>query len=58
MRPEAFLLPVAGLFLGSAYFAYPALAGGWAEPLGKALPRLVGAVDRALLSVALFLAKE
>lgn len=66
MRPEAFLLPlrfvvllpVVGLFLGSAYFAYRALAEAWAawgEPLGKALPRLVGAVDLALLSAVFLL---
>jgi uncharacterized membrane protein YqhA len=65
MRPEAFLfplrlvilMPVAGLLLGSVYFAYHALLealAAWQSPLEEALPRLVGAVDLGLLS-AVFL---
>jgi uncharacterized membrane protein YqhA len=65
MRPEAFLfplrlvilMPVAGLLLGSVYFAYLALLealAAWQSPLEEALPRLVGAVDLGLLA-AVFL---
>jgi uncharacterized membrane protein YqhA len=65
MRPEAFLfplrlvilMPVAGLLLGSVYFAYLALLEALAarqSPLEEALPRLVGAVDLGLLA-AVFL---
>jgi uncharacterized membrane protein YqhA len=59
MRPEAFLfplrlvilMPVAGLLLGSVYFAYLALLealAAWQSPLEEALSRLVGAVDLGL----------
>ena len=65
MRPEAFLfplrlvilMPVAGLLLGSVYFAYHALLealAAWQSPLDEALTRLIGAVDLGLLA-AVFL---
>jgi uncharacterized membrane protein YqhA len=51
------LMPVAGLLLGSVYFAYHALLealAAWRSPLEEALTQLVGAVDLGLLS-AVFL---
>jgi len=51
------LMPVAGLLLGSVYFAYHALLealAAWRSPLEEALNQLVGAVDLGLLS-AVFL---
>ncbi len=65
MKPETFLfplrlvilMPVAGLLLGSVYFAYHALLealAAWRSPLEEALTRLVGAVDLGLLA-AVFL---
>ncbi len=65
MKPETFLfplrlvilMPVAGLLLGSVYFAYHALLealAAWRSPLDEALTQLVGAVDLGLLA-AVFL---
>jgi uncharacterized membrane protein YqhA len=51
------LMPVAGLLLGSVYFAYHALLealAAWRSPLEEALTQLVGAVDLGLLA-AVFL---